>query len=625
MVREGTLDVRRRKPPAAPVSPTKAPGPRMLLARRLNASDLGWFASARRRNLAAGRQRGINLQAALVQAFLTPAELKAGKVEVLCSRVGGDGTPPIRAAPRPSRNWLLRGEQVDGPEFEQILTGDWLFLEWRRDGEGRLHLVWEAVLRATRPEAHSRLEEILEPLLEDGTSRILEETADRLAAAVPELRSVLGVTPPPPRTPPRQARTVQQRIQDPHILVQLVGHGATLSAGVQADYLDKLQVVAVKLREVLHDADMILRMEVDHPRTWAAVRGLPLTFIDGGVGAIQALGAEPIAIRVGSYTVRPGDTSDHREEFRFEHMLVDELYEGTLYEEGFDDLHKLRDAARISLETSAILQILERTPRPAAIFVHGPLVNPISPYALEGFPNFVEERQARLLPGLDPPRKGRDANFVSIHREQLSRIAASGVPTVGVVERSSISTITGRAVLERLVDGHYMDASSASETQESLRPYRPTHSLLFELVLDPGEYLVPMAIDKNTASKIPNEWRDEIERYPHPLVTWLKATATSLPVRLEFPPADMPAGDLDRVLGLVLHMCRILPRYAFPVGLDIVDRFAKVPAWMSRRMSNVFASQAMLRAMESGNPQIIAMARRYLSGNSRDWLFRPTL
>lgn len=39
---------------------------------------------------------------------------------------------------------------------------------------------------------------------------------------------------------------------------------------------------------------------------------------------------------------------------------------------------------------------------------------------------------------------------------------------------------------------------------------------------------------------------------------------------------------LSRCLDLILHTSRLLPSYGFPVGLDIVDKFAKVPARMSR-------------------------------------------
>jgi hypothetical protein len=74
---------------------------------------------------------------------------------------------------------------------------------------------------------------------------------------------------------------------------------------------------------------------------------------------------------------------------------------------------------------------------------------------------------------------------------------------------------------------------------------------------------------------------------------------------------------------LVIHACRLMPNYAFPAGLDIVDKFAKVPNWMSRPIHSTMAVQLMKRAMDTGNPKMVEAAKRMLCGTTRDWLFRP--
>ena len=68
---------------------------------------------------------------------------------------------------------------------------------------------------------------------------------------------------------------------------------------------------------------------------------------------------------------------------------------------------------------------------------------------------------------------------------------------------------------------------------------------------------------------------------------------------------------------------QLLPRYGFPVGLDIVDKHAKVPEWMSKQMNTMLTVQLMRKALESGNPVAIRLAKRIVSANTRDWLFRP--
>jgi hypothetical protein len=67
-----------------------------------------------------------------------------------------------------------------------------------------------------------------------------------------------------------------------------------------------------------------------------------------------------------------------------------------------------------------------------------------------------------------------------------------------------------------------------------------------------------------------------------------------------------------------------MPNYAFPAGLDIVDKFAKVPNWMSRPINSTMAVQLLKRAIDTGNPKVIEAAKRMLCGTQRDWLFRPT-
>jgi hypothetical protein len=37
---------------------------------------------------------------------------------------------------------------------------------------------------------------------------------------------------------------------------------------------------------------------------------------------------------------------------------------------------------------------------------------------------------------------------------------------------------------------------------------------------------------------------------------------------------------IQLVMAKVYQYARLLPNYAFPVGLDVVDKFAKVPKWM---------------------------------------------
>jgi hypothetical protein len=59
------------------------------------------------------------------------------------------------------------------------------------------------------------------------------------------------------------------------------------------------------------------------------------------------------------------------------------------------------------------------------------------------------------------------------------------------------------------------------------------------------------------------------------------------------------------------------------VGLDIVDKFAKIPDWISRPVNTRTAVLALRKAMESGDSRLFDSLRRMLCGSSREWLLRP--
>jgi hypothetical protein len=257
-------------------------------------------------------------------------------------------------------------------------------------------------------------------------------------------------------------------------------------------------------------------------------------------------------------------------------------------------------------------------------------VNPVSPYALgipgapDAFPNFTAHTLRKLLPHDGRARTGREANFVAVYRDQLQHLANGATSVCGVVERPS-PTAPGpivRLLTERLRADGSIDNATGARFEEIFRKYRLTDSVILECVLEEGEFIAPVAMDKQGPDhKIPTAWAVEIKSYTKPLVTYAKPSADTMPIRVEsFATRSVPHAEL---MSLVVHMSRLLPRYAFPVGLDIVDKHAKVPEWMSRQMNVMLQAQLMRRAMETENPNVIRMVRRILASNTRDWLFRP--
>ncbi len=156
---------------------------------------------------------------------------------------------------------------------------------------------------------------------------------------------------------------------------------------------------------------------------------------------------------------------------------------------------------------------------------------------------------------------------------------------------------------------------------DDIEGQRITDSLLFRCVLEPGEALRPVPVERNLLRKAPEAWKSVICNYPKPMVSYLQATEWNAPVRIE-----CFEKDIHRFVDtaeLIMHCSLLLPRYAFPVGLDIVDKYAKIPNWMSRPVNTHMAVRTLKRAMESGDSKLFDSLRRLLCGSGREWLLRP--
>lgn len=428
---------------------------------------------------------------------------------------------------------------------------------------------------------------------------------------------------------PRKPRklTVKERLREPHILAELVKLSLTHSSVAQKQFLEVLELLADAIRDMLANAGLIQSVEVDHGALWAEMAGKPISFVDGGMANVMSLGAEPVAVRVGSYTVTPGCKTPDRERFQMEKQLVAELFDLSssqgIFDDLFDDPSKLRDAARFCMELSAAVQCLNRPPNPAFIFLHGALVNPVSAYADENFPAFSARGLEILLPPDKSGRTGRDATFVCVYLHLLKALEKSGANVASVVERASTSMLVSTTLLTRLKESPVSPGASVmQEAIRRIRDFRIPDSLLFHAILNEGEYLTPVAVDRNVEAKRPRYSADVIGQIPLPMVTYVGVGQFAQPLRVEF--FDAPPAGYDACIRLVIHACRLMPNYAFPAGLDIVDKFAKVPEWMSRPIHSTMAVQLMKRAIDTGNPKMIEAAKRMLCGTKRDWLFRPS-
>ena len=420
-------------------------------------------------------------------------------------------------------------------------------------------------------------------------------------------------------------RRIETRIGQGEFIAGLLRVAARDSSEVQKNFVDRLSHIAEMTRTLLVQNDMLRRLIYRPREYWPLQRGRTIAFIDGGVANIDLPSAAPIGIRVGSYIVKPGDATAERERFNIELSLVDDLFSpaGYVFDDDFVDTAKLRDVARMISETAAAYRLARATPAPDAILLHGPLINPVSPYGLDGFPSFGIGACQVLFDDRKFEAEEEARQFVALYFDLLGRMKETGACVVGVVERSvGRDPVVLNRILNTLQDRGHLKKDEVRSILEELRAYGLNDSSLFDVVLEDGEYVVPIPVDRQgPESKWPDRWKQWIRDYPKAFTTYLKPSATVLPFRVE---GFEGAAGFDSAIDLILHTSRLLPSYGFPVGLDIVDKFAKVPAWMSRGVKSQHQVVLLRKALESGDPRVVAFAKRVIAAKGRDWWFRPT-
>ena len=210
--------------------------------------------------------------------------------------------------------------------------------------------------------------------------------------------------------------------------------------------------------------------------------------------------------------------------------------------------------------------------------------------------------------------------FMAVYGYLLHQMAQSQVPLIGVVERSA-GTWLAQAVLDKAVEANIVKEDYNRKVVALLKRYNIADDFLFGCVLAEGEYVTPTLIKKNEKRRAREKWQQVVEQYKRPFATLLKTTETSFPFRVEM--NEAANARQAHVMRTLYHTARLLPRYAFPVGLDIVDKYAKVPDWLSKNISARMAARVLNRTIAEGDARLVAQVRRLLAHTPRDFFYRP--
>ena len=119
-----------------------------------------------------------------------------------------------------------------------------------------------------------------------------------------------------------------------------------------------------------------------------------------------------------------------------------------------------------------------------------------------------------------------------------------------------------------------------------------------------------------------SQWEDKMDLFPNVSIGYIKVSDNQSPIRIES--LQNPV-NLKKDYEYILATSKLLPNYGFPVGLSVVDKFAKIPNWMGKASRNYYTTYFLKEAIKQKNPNTISVALKVLSKSNRSWLTRPTM
>lgn len=447
------------------------------------------------------------------------------------------------------------------------------------------------------------------------------------------------------KNPDLYGKHADEFLTSAHIIVPLFAHVMSLATNRAVAFPLKLKILSDQIRRLLLDSKSrkvrLHKVKKDHLELWADTQGKRISFLDGGLTSLPGIpGVDPIAIRVGVYSVIPGETDpDRREKWTLHNYVMGDLLEDQLPPDAPDGVlpnrKRLQEASRYYAELfDALKHVSEH--KPDAMFLHGPLINQFTMYD-EGEPNFIpclseeflkhheitQESVEEEISDIPETSHGSLWNqFMAIYGYTANKVFRHNTPIFGVVERTAGRWIINE-VLNALVSDTVIDESYKKLVIDTLKQYAVSDDFLFGCILREGEYLSPVQVQKNVVRRARERWQPAVRQYPPVAATIIKTSEENFPFRIEANQSGSAPQEFEFFMKLIYHTSRLLPQYAFPVGLDIADKYAKIPRWLSKGISARAATVVLQRAFMTGDKNTVMQVRQYLAHTPRDFFYRP--
>lgn len=474
--------------------------------------------------------------------------------------------------------------------------------------------------------------------------------------------------------------------RQPHILLKLAENSLTVAKSLRDNYFkDTARFVsdvrkAIKLAQREARPESILDATDVSTTEWTDFKDEIVTFIDGGVGRVQISSQVPILLRVGSYTVKVGEQKlAERENFGYYPVIFGDLQGGSKDRKDFVDI------VRITAELLGGLSALMRTPQLRVLMFHGPLVYLVGNYAghtpfteadidlflrhytpgngQELKEEFLHEARLSIYPQMIPDRSDEWANrrafepvaWIAFLYRKLVQQAKKRSPApviAGVVERGELREFSEHVLLARIFhrlrnkdkpDPDYFNRSFDRTDLNSPRAFLDrlcyTDSLLLAMILRPGQRTEAWTMNKYGGLRearvaLPGEsfgtpvdfsaLRPGAIGFPPVSGCYVHISEATEPIRVEVF-SELGEAQIEEAARRAYLYSRLLPGYGFPAGLDIADKYAHVPSWLTSAYSKLirFHLGVSLQRGEISDREMRRILVQAIYMSHRDWLFRP--
>jgi NurA domain-containing protein len=469
--------------------------------------------------------------------------------------------------------------------------------------------------------------------------------------------------------------------RQPHLFMRLLQNSLTVAESLRDNYFKNTARFVSDLKRRMRtekDAPILLCSRADILE-WPTLQGEVVTFIDGGVGQVEISSQVPLLLRVGSYSVRTGERRlTERENFGYYPIILGDLQGGSKERKDFIDI------VRITAELLGGLSALARTPDMRVLMFHGPLVYLVGSYA--GHTPFTEKdidlflhqyahdpEQGRRLKEdflkeaeleVYPKMSARSDEWVKrklfeplswmafLFRRLISEAKKRDphVLVAGVVERGTLRDFSERILLERVFRGlrqkgnvdyfNKMYARTELTSPKSLLDKLGyTDALLLAMLLQPGQWTESWQMDKYSGLRkgnviLPGEsdartvdfspLKSGKFGFPGVSGCYVHVSETTEPIRVETFD-DLGSDQVHQCACRTYRYARLLPGYGFPVGLDIVDKYAHVPEWMTGAYAKLIRLHLgmSLQKGEINDKEMRRILVQAIYMTNRDWLYRP--